>query len=317
MAATIKPPHGERKSRPIRFNSMESLGFSDSFSMWSDSPQMLLDEEQAATPEPQTLADWQPEDFGTRLDGRDFRWGIAIGLVVVVLAIVAFGYWLYQRPAVEAEASVSAVAADAEDLSSAIFDLEQFNEELVATGAEPETALLFAVDDAARELFEASGELPGNESATRSAAAAASSAVLDGVRLAGDAHSYRLAVTPVLAVPDFETDPSLIELDEAARVFGDWQLRFDDVRTALPDGVLPDVTEQLDVLGGDLTMILGDYVDALRQDNAGAATSVLSSLAARLDGIGEELTISVADAHDRVSQRIAEARAALDSLARR
>lgn len=314
MTATIKPPDREVKSRPrsIRFVAMESLGFSNPSSVWSDTPSTEAPEAASST-EPDTLADWQPQDFGGRLDGANFRWSLLVVFLIFLAAAAAVGYWLYQRPNVQAEASVAAVTEDAEVLSRALIDLEVFNSALIGD-EDADTAQLFGADTAARELFQTSGELPSSESNTRSLAAAAASATLDGVRLAGDGQSYRLAVGPILATPDLETDPNVIELDEAARTFGEWQLRFDEVRTALPDGVLPDVTEQLDVLSGDLTMVLREYVDALREDEGLAAEAVVASLSARLQGIAEELAVAVEETSARVGERIAEARSALGSL---
>lgn len=315
MTATIKPPDREVKSRdrPIRFISMESLGFSNPSSVWTDTPQTEVSDTLPPT-EADPLADWRPEEFGGQLSGGNFRWGLFAVFAVFLAAAGAVGFWAYQRPIAQAEASVVAVTESAEELSASLIGLEQFNAALPEADGGDDTTLLFEADAAARALFQASGQLPSGESATRSLAAAASSATLDGVRLASDSHSYRLAVTPLLATPDLEIDPNLIELDEAARAFGEWQLRFDEVRTALPDGVLPDVTEQLDVLSGDLTMTLRDYVDALREDDASAAEGIVVELSTRLDAIGDALAAAMEDTQNRVDERITEARTALSTL---
>lgn len=292
---------------------MESLGFSNPSSVWTDTPQTEASDTLPPT-EADPLADWRPGEFGVQLSGGNFRWGLFAVFAVFLAAAGAVGFWAYQRPIAQAEASVVAVTQSAEQLSASLVGLEQFNAALPDADGDDDTTLLFEADAAARELFQTSGQLPSGESATRSLAAAASSATLDGVRLAGDSHSYRLAVTPILATPDLEVDPNLIELDEAARAFGEWQLRFDEVRTALPDGVLPDVTEQLDVLSGDLTMTLRDYVDALREDDASAAEGVVVALSTRLDTIGDALAAAMEDTQNRVDERITEASTALSSL---
>jgi hypothetical protein len=314
MTATIKPPDREVKSRPIRFSAMESLGFSNPSSVWTDAPSIDDDVAVAASPEPDTVADWQPGDFEDQLTGRDLRWGLLLTSVLILLGIGAAGFWLYQRPSAEAAASTRAVLQSAEQLESSLGGLETFNADLTNTDEESDTSLLFVADAAARALFEVSGDLPASESDRRSSAAAASSATLDGVRLAEDAYAYRLAVYSMLVAPELETDHNLIELDEAARSFGDWQLRFDDVRTVLPDGVLPEVTEQLDVLSGDLTAMLGDYVAALRVDDSGAATTVLNTLSTRLQDVRDELEAATVETQARVEQRLSETRAALGAL---
>ncbi len=315
MTATIKPPKSGGKTRPIRFISMESLGFSNPDSIWSDSPSAPATIPHAPVDGHDTLADWAPTEVMERLGGRNTRWGLVAFTIVVIGAMAgAAAWWLYQRPVNHAAASQAAVMESAENLESSLSGLEEFNAELTIAGEDADTSGLFAADAAARQLFTDSGGLPGTESATRSAAAAASSAVLDGVRLDSDAHAYHTAVRPILITPGLETDPALIELDEAARSFGDWQLRFDEVRTALPDGVLPGVTEQLDVLSGDLSNLLTAYVDALRNDDRVGAADVLAGLSARLEVLSEELESALVSTKDEVAGRIAEARAALTTL---
>lgn len=323
MTATTKPPLRESPPpvRRLRFSSMETLGFSDATSIWSDTPMATPAPPQprgrhlAPPPEPDPLAEWQPQEFGSQLNRGNLRWGLLIGIFLLAAGATAFGLWLYQRPNAQTLASAQLLVTHAEQLSEALPDLESFNATLLAGGPEPAATDLFAVDGAARDLFDAAGDVPASPS--RSAAAAAAGSALDGVRLAGDAHSYRMAVLPTLVPPALQTVPALIELDEAARNFGEWQLRFDNVRSALPSGTLPHVTEQLDVLSGDLTTILGDYVDALREDDEAATEQVLAVLGERLGEVATTLSVAVEEIQVRVSTRITEARAALDSLLNR
>jgi hypothetical protein len=320
MTATIKPVDrtGRARTRPIRFSSMESLGFSDAASTWSDSPAPVLSPSTgrhlAPPPAPDPLADWHPEAIGRRLDGANFRWSLLVVTLTIIGGLAYGGLWLYQRPAAQAQASVTAVASSAEDLEASLPLLEQFNEALSTADQTADTAGLFTVDDAARALFSASGDSPSTETAIRSDASGAAGSALDGVRLARDAHAYRLAVGPILIAPALETDPTLIELDEAARSFGAWQLHFDEVRTALTDTVLPGVTDQLDILSGDLTAILGDYVDALREDDMTAADAVVAGLSGHLASIEQSLVTAIEDVQTRVRTRIVETRQALASL---
>jgi len=103
----------------------------------------------------------------------------------------------------------------------------------------------------------------------------------------------------------------MIELDEAARDFGDWQLRFEDIRTALPEQTMTATTQQLDILSGDLAGILTRYMDALREDDQDAAIGVLDELAGRLDVVQEEMVASLEEIQSRVAERTAETEAAL------
>lgn len=319
MTATIKPPKRARRHRkpPIRFSSMESLGFSNPSSVWSDSPIVPTPAPGRhidPNPVPDSLADWQPEEFEDRLSTNNIRWSVLVTAFVLLAAAGGVGLWLYQRPAAQAEASVAAATLQAEDLLATLPALQTFNEALLGTGEGDDPTSLFAVDAAARALFDVSGDLDASAGSARSAAASASGAALDGVRLAGDARSYRVAVVPILVPPELETDPNLIELDEAARNFGSWQLRFDDVRTALPDGVLTATTEQLDVLSGDLASILTQYVDTLREDDQVGAQAVLTTLVRRLADVDEQMTRSLIEAQERVADRIVEAEAALTTM---
>lgn len=320
MTATTKPPkqRDPGRSRPIRFFSMETLGFSDAASTWSDSPLPIPMELQAPPPlqppEPDRLENWEPEEIAPRLAGGDVRWSVVIAIALLITGALGFAYWLYQRPTAQAETSVAVLKDEVDALSSSLPALQELNDSLVADPMAPDSIDLTAVESAARQLFEASGELPADETDARYLAAGAAGSALDGVRLAGDARSYLMAVAPILSTPALETDPSVIALDDAARSFGDWQIRFDDIRTALPDAVLSDVTEQFDVLSGDLTSILGDYVNALREDDQAAVSRVVEELSSRLDDIEARLETALGHTQEQVRQRINETRDALAKL---
>lgn len=300
---------------------METLGFSNPSATWTDTPvhPPVVDvparrgRHEAPEPEPETVADWVPEEFGTRLTGRNVRWSIVMLSLLLLCGASGLAYWLYQRPVAVAEASLASLSIEADRLQDALPTLEAFGASLTTNNG-ANSSDLFGVDEAARALFDASGALSGEGADLRSYAAAASTATLDGVRLAGDANSYRLAVTPILVAPSLETDPNLIELDEAARDFGEWQLRFDEVRTALPDQAMTATTEQLDILSGDLINILASYLDALREDDQARATDVLDGLAGRLNAVQDHMAVSLEEIQIRVTQRIAEAQAALRAV---
>lgn len=328
MTATIKPPDRQMDSgrHRLRFSSLETLGFSDAKSVWSDSPHVesgtappqaaehRRGRHEAPPPEPDPLSDWRPGEIGARLTGGNIRWGIWITLALLMASVAGVGYWLAQRPAVQERESLANVIERAVALESGISTLEGFNSRLLDRDAPAETAPLFAVEGDARALFDVSGSLNTSETGLRSAALQAASSTLDGVRLVGEAHSYRAAVLPILNPPHLETDPELIELDEAARSFGTWQLSLDQLRTALPDGVLSDVTQDLDMLSGELTSIMGTYVDALRDDDQTAADMALLDLSSKLASIRASLNESLENIQDRVSVRIAEARAAIGTV---
>ncbi len=332
MTATIRPPErGSRRRGPLRVTSLETLGFSDAVSVWSDTrPKIPLTpsaptvedgpvvrrgrHEAPAPPEPDAVADWIPAEFGGRLSGSNIRWTLVAVIVALVVGAAGFGYWLHQRPGSLQDAAAIELTARAGALEQALPALEEFNSGLLTADPITGTSSLFDVESEARALFEASGGLATSQSELRRAASEAAGSALDGVRLASETHSYRVAVLPILESPDLVTDRSLIELDEAARSFGDWQLSFDTVRTALPESVISDVTRRLDVLSTDLPSILTSYVDALREDDSAAARAVVSDLSTRLDEIGAALADAVEDIQTRVSLRIEETREALHHL---
>ncbi len=317
MTATTKASakHKRRRSGTYRFIAMESLGFSDSVSTWSDSPVVVpmevLDSEPAVT---LTVVDQAPGDFGKRLDGRDVRWGVLAVIAMLTLGVAIAALWLYRRPMAQAESSLRAVTAEATALEATLPELEAFNAALVEPGSDLSTYDVSTVGTSARRLFDLSGSLPGQDEAIRSAAAGAAGSALDGVRLAGNTRAYMLAVIPHLSAPGLETDPSRISLDDAARAFGDWQLSFDQMRRALPADVFSPVTDQIAAVSSDLPGVLDDYVEALRLDDQPGAARVLSDLDGELGAISVTLAQAVADVHERVDGRIAETRAALAAV---
>ncbi|HET9259802.1 MAG TPA: hypothetical protein VFP42_06710 [Acidimicrobiia bacterium] len=324
MTATTRPTGRDGQHRThLRFSSMESLGFDNPSSMWTESSSLAHARTAVLAPEPSKgrhqaepdgIVAWQPQEVGRRLNGRDFRWSLLVGtgLLVAVAGVAAF--WLYQQPARQAAASAAIVAREAAGLEVTLPALVAFNTTLGDNDSTANQADLFAVDAAARTLFDASADLDRGQAERRSAAAAASGAALDGIRLAGDTQAFQKAVIPILALPALETDPTLIALDEAARNFGEWQLRFDQVRTALPDGVLSDVTGQLDIISGELPWYMTRYVDALRADSQTEADAVLAHLGGRLEKVGSHMAGSIELIQQRVTDRVDEAITAIGRL---
>lgn len=310
MTATVKPPEGASRRRTLRFSSLESLGFSNAAFTWSDTPTEIAGSSRGR--HETTVADLEPVEFGQQLDRGNVRWSLVALILLLLGGLGALGYWLYQRPVVMEQVAISEVATTARDLEAALPLLITANTELGDSAAVPDGPSLAIVESDARALFELSGSVGDFE--TRVAASEAAAATLDALRLIRETGSYRAAVAPALAAPPLETDPEAIALDQAARSFGDWQLSFTGMRSALPDGVLPRVTDQLDVISADLTRVLGDYVDALREDDQHAADRVLSNLGARLTEVETTMEQSVVDIQSRVELQLAEATSALRRL---
>lgn len=326
MTATIRKPdpngprHTERvrrKKRPARFSSMESLGFIETpttISTWSTPP--LPPRPPAPPPIPQQgdpLNGWHPSDVQTGLVTRRVRWGMVSTLVVVVAALAFAGVWLWHRPAAMADLAASDVSTAARALEPELEGLRELNETIAGAEIDPSavTAQSFAVDARARALFNISGELAGP---TRTLAADTATAALDASRLISDAVAYRSAVVQILLAPDLETDPDLVALDDAVRDFGQWQQRFNDIRSALPTGTMSAVSDELAAIAVNLDSIQGRYVDGVSNDDRLAASRALDDLTALLDGAESTLNNSLREIQTRVDELIESSLAGIDQL---
>jgi len=309
MTATFKPPKGASR-QTLRFSSLESLGFSSDAFTWSERLPEIVETQKGR--HEATVADLKPIEFGNHFTRGNVRWSLVILAVLIGSAVAAFGYWLYQRPAAVEQGAISDLEVTARALDDALPELALAAASLDMSETVTDGSALADVEREARALFEVSGSIASLE--TRTAASQAADSTLDALRLVRETGSYRAAVTPALVAPPLETNPDAIALDEAARSFGDWQLTFNDMRTALPDDVLPGVTQRIDTVSAGLTSVLTQYMDALREDDQGAAALTLSTLGTRLAEVGKVLDTSIDDIQSRIQLQIDEAIAALDSL---
>ena len=302
---------------------MEALGFIDSpgtASTWTTSVANSIPSKTSSNAPPlptvDPFADWQPTEISARqLRGR-VRWGLLAGMFLIAAGLTGIGFWIYQQPSTLAAEALTEVREDATALQPGLEALQGLNndllnQELTTSGV---TSQLLAVASTARDLFSGSASLHSSDSITRTHAADAASDTLDASRLLGDAYAYRGVVIPILAVPDFETDRTLIALDEAARRFGEWQLNFDTVRSALPERALSAVTTQLDVISGDLDALQSRYLDALRQEDTARATAAVNDVNDRLRGAEAMLWSALSDVQAKVQVRIDEASSNIELL---
>jgi hypothetical protein len=228
------------------------------------------------------------------------------------------GYWLYQRSDAAAAASAAAVADQATELSAALDDVSAIGAQLAA----PEVAInlaatdLFDVDQAARGLFDASGALPGSETATRSIATAAASLSFDVSRQLRDGLAYRGAIEPILLAPALETDPEFTDLATAALDFSEWRAHFDSVRSALPDGVADEVTSSLEEFSSSLETRQGVYLDAIRSKDPQAAEAAIQTLESDLGAIRELMMTTMTDLAGEVDSEVDAARDLIGRLLR-
>lgn len=330
MTATIRrqDPEPQRQRRPgrkrARFSSMESLGFIESPTtvtrQWVEDPRTLK-----TPPQPlkrgaheKTLADMAPLDTTGDLLRRNVRWGLVVVLGVILAGLTAAAIWLWHRPAAMAEAASSALTSAASDLAPELEGLDELNRQLLDSQIEPNEVIArtLTVDAGARDLFDAAAGLPEAEQATRDVASNVATMSLDASRLIADAIAYRSAVVQILAPPDLEPDPELVSLDDAIRGIGTWRQSFDQVRAALPEGIMPEVSDQLASIAGSLDSIQGQYVDALSDDDRQAAESAILELEAQLDIAATYLDRSLREVQDQSSQLIRDSLEGLDRLLR-
>jgi len=326
MTATSPTRHG----RLARFPSMESLGFSDAptettvtyvatrklaASVLTTQPkaptgdlvQDLWDSTDLDAP---SMLDWKPAAPDRKHLRRRFRWSRVFLALVIVAAFGGVAYWLYQRPGAVAEASEAAIVDQATALSAALDGVSAVGGQLSA----PENAInltateLFAVDAAARGLFDASGDLPGSETATRSLATGAASLSFDVSRQLRDGLAYRGALEPILIAPALEMDPALTDLATAALEFSEWRTHFDGISSALPDGVAATVTKALEEFSSSLETRQGTYLDAIRTNDAGAAEAAVRALEADLGSIRELMMTTMTDLAGEVDSELDQAR---------
>jgi len=297
---------------------MESLGFIDSpttATTWTESASETVGKHVAPPPTheettEQILSKWTPTDVGRGLLSKNIRWSLIIGVTMIIAGVATLGLWLYQLPAANEAKASTELTSVASGLDSELGTLESAVSDLTA-GVATDFSVLEAT---ARDLFDSSANMSSLDSTSRSLAADAAGAALEGARLAREAVTFQTALAPVLVVPDLETNGAFIELDEAARLFGDWQAGFDQMREALPEGALSAVSTELATLSGELEATQSRYLDALRSTDQWGAISALDDLEKRLNTISELLSESVAGVGARVAERVSEARTALAGL---
>jgi hypothetical protein len=303
---------------------METLGFFDEpvlIPTWSTPISTPLvpaapapSQHTAPSPGEDFLAGWRSTTVESRLLKGRVRWGLAVTLTLLVAGLSVLALWLYRQPQVAAAQALVQAEEAAADLDARLYALEDLNRSLLSDELDltEATAVLFAVDDTARALFRSSAELTSAPSAVRSQAADAAGEALDAANRLGDLIAYQTAVAPYLAVPQLETDPTLISLEEAARLFGKWRADFDQVRTALPTGVLPEVGTQLTLVSAALEAVERRYLDSLRADTD--ATESLEGLSQRLAEVERSLEEALTSAQAEIAERIGRSRQALEAL---
>ena len=318
-ATSRKPKHLARRRRRFRLASMESLGFIDSpgtATTWTTNASLpptapVAQSTAGPIPHEDPFKDWTPSEVGRRLLTGNIRWGFMAGMLMIATGLVGIGYWVYQQPEAAADAAMAELQEQVALLRPVLGAL--IESDLSNTGSDL-SASLMEIDTVARTVFDTSGTLPGSLSEQRAIAADIAGDALEGSRLINDAHAYRSAVIPILAVPTFQADPNLIRLDEAAREVGEWQTHFNSVASALPEGTMTELGSELTLISGELDAIQTRYLDALRSDDRFGAHSALDDLSKRLRTAEGMLASSMERVLGRARERLTNALAGVELL---
>lgn len=308
---------------------MEVLGFIEtpgtavtSTVTWVDSASHAIIE---ASPPPQPLpaaevdlfAGWKPQELATRFSKGRVRWGM-VAFVTGLLAMTTLAaLWVYQRPQIDAENARQTVRSGISEVTPALIRLAALNETLTSAtiDAREVNSVMLALDTGMRRLFAVTPDLASPDGAIRTRLLDATGDIADALRLFGDSYAYRSGVIPVLVAPPLETDPGLISLEDAASSFSEWQARFEAVRTALPEGQLDDVNEALGALSTRLPDLQGEYLDALRLQDAIGAEAVTARLADDLGNVEAVMLSALEQIKERLAELVVAARVGLDEVA--
>ena len=265
----------------------------------------------------QPLREWHPEPISPGLHSRNIRWTAIFMSFALAAGIAVVGFWLYQRPQVAGDAAIAVVNESAANLSQSLANMASYPDDLTAGVVDRDSspaALTFPVNEAARSLFSATGDLPASEGETRALAADAATLALDASGNLTDVTAFYMTLDQILMAPPLETDSSLVDLTAAALDFGGWRARVETVASALPVGVASDVTTRLNFFIGSLDRLQGDYLNALRAEERFEAVGVVESMTMELDSIRIAMKIAIDESAATISDQIGRAQAKLDHL---
>lgn len=266
--------------------------------------------------ETDSMADWSPIDVEKRLN-KKIRLPLVAIWVLIIGVIGAGGVWLWQNADRTSESAIArvqdagiALGETLEPLAGAAASIDP------AGGPIPETVLpvIADTDRTSRALFSAAADLSGTQAGSRSVATDAATLALDATRTLSNLSAYIGAVTPILTAPTLITEPELIDLQTAVAEFGTWRTTFGMVLSDLPEGVMPELTAELNSIRDDLEAMQGAYVDGLREDDRVAALDAVRVVEGRLATAWGILLVEVETAKSSIDRQIDGAREAVRSL---
>ncbi len=327
-----------RKPKAVRYSMMESLGFTETPITTYSTPRVATPEPPRAArhlaPSPSTrngtveeiwntteldagsMADWAPIDVEKRLN-KKVRLPLVAIWILIVGVIGVGGVWLWQNSDRSSETAIAGVQQAGTDLAVALDPLAAATASIdPGAGPVPETVIpaIAEADTTSRALFTAAADLSGTQAGSRSAATEAATLALDATRTLSNVSAYIGAVTPILTAPALITEPELIDLQTAVAEFGTWRSTFGMVLSNLPEGVMPELTAELNEIRSELEGMQGAYVDGLREDDRIAALDAVRAVEGRLATAWGILLVEVETAKTSITAQIDSARQAVLSL---
>lgn len=265
-----------------------------------------------------SMVDWAPVAVDNRTLNKRLRLRVVLVWLLVLGAVGAGGYWLSQAPGASADRAVVQVTSDAESLQTALVPMLNATEALspeleeIALDLAAATA---AVDETSRELFAAAASLPDSELELRSNATDSATAAINASKQLTTVAAYLGAVIPIMSGPSLETDPSLVELADAAAQYAAWQSHFDSVRGVLPDSVLSAVTGELENISSELGSLQSGYLDAVREGDREGALEAIRDLEGRLSAAWSILITEIETVKLSIAETIHSAQESLRLMA--
>lgn len=230
------------------------------------------------------IEDWSPAGVDATLVAPGIRMPIRVAIGVFIIAALAFTWRALPFSGPSTSEVVASVGDATDTLQQALAGIRPAIEDLGDGTLDDQlgaSAQLRAVDDAARVLFAAAGDLPDRPDATpvRDAAVADATAALDFETELSGALAYGAAVDLVARPIDLPTETDLQGLDTVTATVAAWVNDFQSGVQALPANDLTDTHRAALVnLSNSMPDWQAAYLDSLRARDPEAAATHISEL---------------------------------------
>lgn len=251
---------------------------------------------------------WKPQVIARRkLGGKRLRTSSILLALVAVVGLSVVSWSALQRPGQQAQESATAVRVAAAALAETLAPLREMARQVGAPEApdlSAATAVALAAEAEARALFTGAGELPETGDSRRDAAVSAASAVLDASSGLNRLVAYRLTAESVLVAPSLPADPTPAELPDVTATVAEWRAEVSTAVEELPAEVLPDNRAGLEGWVAGLEQWQQEYLDAVREDDAGSAAAAESRLRDDIGSLIADMQLALGDAGESIAAQV-------------